>query len=137
MSTPSPSRPAIKDPRVVPVAGTDAHLPAVPPERLTPAWLRQRFLHPPDIDPEIPGDGGIFPGRITTQAAVLVPLVQRASGLQVLLTQRTAHLRDHAGQVSFPGGRAEPEDGSPEARLYTDFLRPRDWADEVPTHLWF
>ena len=114
MSTPSPSRPAIKDPRVVPVAGTDAHLPAVPPERLTPAWLRQRFLHPPDIDPEIPGDGGIFPGRTTTQAAVLVPLVQRASGLQVLLTQRTAHLRDHAGQVSFPGGRAEPEDGSPE-----------------------
>jgi 8-oxo-dGTP pyrophosphatase MutT (NUDIX family) len=110
MSTPSPSRPAIKDPRVVPVAGTDAHLPAVPPERLTPAWLRQRFLHPPDIDPEIPGDGGIFPGRITTQAAVLVPLVQRASGLQVLLTQRTAHLRDHAGQISFPGGRAEPGD---------------------------
>ena len=40
MSTPSPSRPAIKDPRVVPVAGTDAHLPAVPPERLT-GWSRQ------------------------------------------------------------------------------------------------
>ncbi len=31
----------------------------------------------------------------------------------------------------------QPEDGSPEARLYSDFLRPRDWADEVPTHLWF
>jgi 8-oxo-dGTP pyrophosphatase MutT (NUDIX family) len=48
-------------------------------------------------------------------AAVLVPLVQRDSGLQVLLTQRTAHLRDHAGQISFPGGRAEPEDGDPPA----------------------
>jgi len=101
---------------VVPVAGTDAHLPAVPLDRLTPAWLRERFLNPPTnaIDPEIPGDGGVFPGRNTTQAAVLVPLVERPSGLHVLLTQRTAHLRDHAGQVSFPGGRAEPEDGSPE-----------------------
>jgi len=114
MSTPLPSRPAIRDPRVVPVIGTDAHLPAVARERLTPAWLRDRFLHPPAPAPEIPGDGGVFPGRTATQAAVLVPLVQRAEGLQVLLTQRTAHLRDHAGQISFPGGRAEPEDGSPE-----------------------
>jgi 8-oxo-dGTP pyrophosphatase MutT (NUDIX family) len=48
-------------------------------------------------------------------AAVLVPIVLRTSGLTVLLTQRTAHLRDHAGQVSFPGGRMEPEDDSPVA----------------------
>jgi 8-oxo-dGTP pyrophosphatase MutT (NUDIX family) len=40
-------------------------------------------------------------------AAVLVPLVRRDSGLTVLLTQRTAHLSHHAGQVSFPGGRLE------------------------------
>jgi 8-oxo-dGTP pyrophosphatase MutT (NUDIX family) len=39
-----------------------------------------------------------------------VPLVQRPQGLQVLLTRRTEHLRDHAGQISFPGGRAEPDD---------------------------
>jgi len=45
-------------------------------------------------------------------AAVLVPLVQRAQGLTVLLTQRTAHLYDHAGQISFPGGRVEEEDVS-------------------------
>lgn len=45
-----------------------------------------------------------------TAAAVLVPLVQRASGLTLLLTQRTAHLRDHAGQISFPGGRCEEYD---------------------------
>lgn len=114
MSTPPPLRPSIKEPRVVPVAGTDAHLPAVGGERLTADWLRQRFLHPPDRDPEIPGDGGLFPGRTPTQAAVLVPLVQRPGGLHVLLTQRATHLRDHAGQISFPGGRAEPEDGSPE-----------------------
>jgi 8-oxo-dGTP pyrophosphatase MutT (NUDIX family) len=45
-----------------------------------------------------------------TPAAVLVPLVMRPRGLQVLLTQRTDHLHDHAGQVSFPGGRREHTD---------------------------
>ncbi|HEY3658375.1 MAG TPA: CoA pyrophosphatase [Steroidobacteraceae bacterium] len=43
-------------------------------------------------------------------AAVLVPLVERDQGLTVLLTQRAATLKDHAGQISFPGGRIEPED---------------------------
>ncbi len=43
-------------------------------------------------------------------AAVLVPLVERSTGLTVLLTQRAATLKDHAGQISFPGGRIEPED---------------------------
>jgi 8-oxo-dGTP pyrophosphatase MutT (NUDIX family) len=43
-------------------------------------------------------------------AAVLVPLVERESGLTVLLTQRAATLKDHAGQISFPGGRIEPND---------------------------
>ena len=43
-------------------------------------------------------------------AAVLVPLVERDAGLTVLLTQRAATLKDHAGQISFPGGRIEPED---------------------------
>ena len=53
---------------------------------------------------------GFIPTRTPTRAAVLVPLILRSDGLQVLLTQRTAHLKDHAGQISFPGGRAEPED---------------------------
>ncbi|MBL4719587.1 MAG: CoA pyrophosphatase [Alphaproteobacteria bacterium] len=48
-------------------------------------------------------------------ASVLVPLVDRPGGMTVLLTQRTDHLNDHAGQVSFPGGREEPEDISHEA----------------------
>jgi 8-oxo-dGTP pyrophosphatase MutT (NUDIX family) len=43
-------------------------------------------------------------------AAVLVPLVERDSGMTVLLTQRAATLKDHAGQISFPGGRIEPTD---------------------------
>jgi 8-oxo-dGTP pyrophosphatase MutT (NUDIX family) len=49
-----------------------------------------------------------------TPAAVLVPLVNRDDGVTVLLTQRTAHLNDHAGQVAFPGGRVEDHDPSPE-----------------------
>ena len=48
-------------------------------------------------------------------AAVLVPIVDRPDGLTILLTQRTDHLRDHAGQVSFPGGRVEPNDADHEA----------------------
>jgi 8-oxo-dGTP pyrophosphatase MutT (NUDIX family) len=43
-------------------------------------------------------------------SAVLVPLIDRAEGMSVLLTQRTDHLNAHAGQVSFPGGRVEPGD---------------------------
>jgi 8-oxo-dGTP pyrophosphatase MutT (NUDIX family) len=43
-------------------------------------------------------------------AAVLIPLVERDTGLTVLLTQRAETLKDHAGQISFPGGRIEPED---------------------------
>ena len=48
-----------------------------------------------------------------TPAAVLFPIVLRDGGQTVLLTQRTAHLRDHAGQISFPGGRVEAHDCSP------------------------
>jgi len=46
-------------------------------------------------------------------AAVLLGLVQRPEGLTVLLTRRAAHLHDHAGQISFPGGRTDPDDASP------------------------
>lgn len=49
-----------------------------------------------------------------TEAAVLVPLVRHAESIHVLLTQRTAHLEDHAGQISFPGGRVESSDASRE-----------------------
>ena len=51
-----------------------------------------------------------FAGREPANASVLVPLVTRADGVQVLLTRRTEQLKDHAGQISFPGGRAEPSD---------------------------
>lgn len=49
-------------------------------------------------------------GEPLVPAAVLVPLVQRPEGLRVVLTRRTDHLRAHAGQISFPGGRIEAGD---------------------------
>lgn len=48
-----------------------------------------------------------------TAAAVLVPLIERDGEFSVLLTQRAATLRDHAGQIAFPGGRIEPHDEDP------------------------
>jgi 8-oxo-dGTP pyrophosphatase MutT (NUDIX family) len=54
-----------------------------------------------------------------------VPLVQRGDVLHVLLTRRTDHLRDHAGQVSFPGGRSEAHDADAAATAV------REAAEEV------
>jgi len=60
-------------------------------------------------------DEGMRPKPPLRPAAVLVPLVERADGFSVLLTQRSPDLRHHAGQISFPGGRVEPDDASPQA----------------------
>lgn len=80
----------------------------VPP--FTVEWLRQGFplARACPVAREAP-----LQQREPVAAAVLVPIVVRPSGLTVLLTQRTAHLRDHAGQISFPGGRCETGDDSP------------------------
>ncbi len=53
----------------------------------------------------------VEPGK-AIQAAVLVPLIKRDSEVTVLFTRRTTHLADHAGQISFPGGRVETGDAS-------------------------
>jgi 8-oxo-dGTP pyrophosphatase MutT (NUDIX family) len=86
------------------------------------------------------------PGPLTP-AAVLVPLVERSDGMTVLLTQRTEHLNDHAGQVSFPGGRIEPGDDSPEAAalreafeevgLPGEFVTPIGRLDDYETRTGF
>jgi 8-oxo-dGTP pyrophosphatase MutT (NUDIX family) len=104
------ARGLIVDPQAVPVVGTDADLPAVPTERLTSQAVRERLARPPIWTPEFAGDGRRFEDRPPAPASVLVALVERAGALRVLLTQRTAHLKDHAGQVSFPGGRREADD---------------------------
>jgi len=71
--------------------------------------LRRRLADAPALPYVL--ESGATEDAALTPAAVLVPIINRPSGLTILLTQRTAHLRDHAGQVSFPGGRCEPADG--------------------------
>ncbi len=107
------TRPAITQPQLVPVTSIDDHLPAVPDLALTASAIRARLAAAAAWTPEFAGDGGLFANREPAGAAVLVPLVQREAGLNLLLTRRTDHLRDHAGQISFPGGRVEPEDDGP------------------------
>ncbi len=66
-------------------------------------------------------------GRAVRPAGVLILLIEREDALNVVLTQRTAHLHDHAGQISFPGGRYEPED----ADIVATALR--ESAEEIGT----
>lgn len=73
--------------------------------------LQSRLLTAPGQAPA-EGDQGAVAENLTP-AAVLVPLVSRPEGYQMLLTRRTDHLRDHPGQISFPGGRIEASDASP------------------------
>ncbi|MGX4643393.1 CoA pyrophosphatase [Massilia sp. SYSU DXS3249] len=100
-----PSRLAVED-----IAGEAA----LAPELLDPARLRARFAEAPRVwQPEAVEESLVQGGLKLRRAAVLVPLVERPEGLTVLLTQRTDHLSSHAGQISFPGGRAEELDSSP------------------------
>jgi 8-oxo-dGTP pyrophosphatase MutT (NUDIX family) len=81
---------------------------------LTPSAIRRRLT---ETGPDR-GDHDLNPGMAPADrmraAAVLVPLVARREGTTVLLTRRTEHLHHHAGQISFPGGRIEEYDPSPE-----------------------
>ena len=82
---------------------------------LTPAVLTQCLSRPAPTPDALDLHMSFIPeGARATEAAVLVPIVRRPGDLQVLLTQRTSHLADHAGQISFPGGRVEDYDASRE-----------------------
>jgi len=107
------------DPALLPIEASDtsggAQLSPVPLSELNADALRRRFSAaatlrwtPEQAEAAWRGD----PERPTAlrAAAVLVPMVVREAGLSVLLTHRAAHLTDHAGQISFPGGRCDPED---------------------------
>jgi 8-oxo-dGTP pyrophosphatase MutT (NUDIX family) len=96
------------DPEQLPIDGIAGESP-VPPSMLTIAALRQRFAEPPVWTPE-ELDESVGRRPVMTPAAVLIPLVDRPAGVTMLLTRRTAHLNNHPGQISFPGGRAEKYD---------------------------
>ncbi|HEY2816797.1 MAG TPA: CoA pyrophosphatase [Casimicrobiaceae bacterium] len=97
------------------------------PRPLQRAWLTERLTRPAPASAKGLSDGFRLPGREgePTPAAVLVPLVNRPEGLHLLLTQRSADLADHAGQISFPGGRVEPHDASHAAAAL------RETAEEI------
>jgi len=78
--------------------------------------LRRRFAAGGTVE-MLYGDQGIDAERAAARrrAAVLVPIVTRPGAPTVLLTRRTAHLKNHSGQIAFPGGGAESGDASAEA----------------------
>lgn len=116
--------PAGFDAQAIPIYETCSSQGKVPAERLQPDALRMRFANQPIWQAEITDENRHViaadiiarrqaAGKVT-RAAVLIPLLYRAEGLTVLLTQRTDQLRDHAGQISFPGGRMDVQDQSPD-----------------------
>jgi 8-oxo-dGTP pyrophosphatase MutT (NUDIX family) len=128
-----------------------------PVEFFERARARLRFDVPPGlVDPNIvpqSGDQGtdrmleiIAREQPVRPAAVLIPVVDHAEPT-VLLTQRAAHLNDHAGQISFPGGKIDPTDASPldaalreaeeEIGLRPEFIEPIGYLDLYGTSFGF
>ncbi len=68
--------------------------------------LRQQLLQTPPKPLELPG-------LVLREAAVLIPLFSRGGVPQVVFTKRTESLRNHAGQISFPGGARDESDPTP------------------------
>jgi 8-oxo-dGTP pyrophosphatase MutT (NUDIX family) len=124
-------RPAF-DPEAIPLdPDFVAEVRGAPPAAaaLLPQALRERFRAPPPWQPEMKADGRIVNAHDPPRpAAVLIPLVMRQHGVTVLLTRRTAHLHDHAGQISFPGGRVEDADADAVATAL------RETHEEVGLH---
>jgi 8-oxo-dGTP pyrophosphatase MutT (NUDIX family) len=121
------------------------------------ARARLRFDVPPGlVDPNIiprSGDRGndrmleiVAREQPVRPAAVLIPVVDRPQPT-VLLTQRSAHLNDHAGQISFPGGKIDATDASPldaalreaeeEVGLTREFVDPIGYLDLYGTSFGF
>jgi 8-oxo-dGTP pyrophosphatase MutT (NUDIX family) len=95
--------------------------------RLDVGTLKERLQRTASVVAVYGDDGASLSERqaaAVTPASVLVPIIAHAE-LTVLFTRRTPHLKKHSGQVSFPGGRAEPEDPSPE------FTALRETEEEI------
>ena len=97
------------DPRLAPVVPDEVPLTqSVHPHCLSPSGLRRVFAAPPIWTPEVREEPA-WTDRLPTPAAVLLPLVLRET-VCVLLTQRSAQLSSHAGQIALPGGRWDASD---------------------------
>ena len=120
-STPNPQQPADQqvnalDPRQIPVwheaTSQVQQQHVLGQDRLSLSAVRQRFANPLPWQPEQRRE--LLPWQQPPRdAAVLLglqPLQQAPDQLRVLLTQRTEHLKSHAGQIAFPGGKIDPDD---------------------------
>lgn len=78
--------------------------------------LRAALSRPAGPSSDFDLNPGVRPqaGKPLRPAAVLVPVWLRPEGAEMILTKRSSHLKHHPGQIAFPGGKVEPEDGSPE-----------------------
>lgn len=137
---PSPRAPRARvrltfDPKEQPWSSPIDRFGLVPQDALHPEFVRTVLGRPIERALDLPDE---FASRYQTvnpqaiEAAVLVPLVMRETGFTVLLTQRTAHLYDHAGQVSFPGGRVEQSDQSP---IATALRETHEETGLAPEHI--
>ena len=114
----------------------------VPQSAVDPAHIPGRGDHV--LNPDLYQDGL---AAVATPAAVLVPIVPRANGVNVILTRRSGALRRHAGQVAFPGGRIDPDDDGPvhaalreaeeEIGLDRNVVTPLGFLDVYLTHSGF
>lgn len=86
----------------------------------------QRAYHPQTL-----GRLAHLPSDTFRPAAVLIGFIERPKGLSILLTKRATHLRHHPGQISFPGGKQDPEDASPTHTA----LRETQEEVGIPSHL--
>ncbi|WP_277060368.1 NUDIX domain-containing protein [Rivihabitans pingtungensis] len=83
-------------------------------------WLSTRLSHPLEA---LPSDILHRQPAHTRPATVLIPLLWRPDAPAIVLTQRKTGLRHHAGQISFPGGKLEPDDASARRHLSTSERR--------------
>lgn len=102
------------DPQLVPILVPSLDTPAIDEKFLNESALRDRFTNHVEWVPELTDESRLSIGYLDTYekriAGVLVPLLNIDEQIHVLLTKRAAHLNDHAGQISFPGGRKEDFD---------------------------
>ena len=103
------------DPTQLAVIAEIAPLSPLPSERLSLDFIQQRLSASASVQaqprPEVLDATTAAKPLVGRPAAVLIPLIQRQE-LTVLLTQRSEQLLHHAGQISFVGGSAEPNDAS-------------------------
>lgn len=111
--------------------------------RILPELLAPPLQPPLSVPWNLDELADLIDAEVLTPAVVLIGLVERPQGWQVLLTQRRAELKHHGGQVAFPGGRVDPLDASPlsaalretaeEVGIQPEQIEPLGWHEPYAT----